>query len=256
MIANYHTHTARCHHAAGTEEDYIRCAIDAGMKILGFADHSPQVFPGSYYSTIRMRPEELADYVQTLSQLKKRYEGQLQVHIGLEAEYYPAIFSELMALVRDAGVEYMILGQHWVGNEIGEVYLGRPTEDALLLSRYVDQVLQALDSGVFTYIAHPDVINFRGDPRTYQRHMRRLCRGASERRIPLEINLGGMRNGGHYPNPLFWELAAEEQCRVVLGVDAHQPEQLLDQDTQQKALLFADRFDLYPERVIALRSLG
>ena len=36
MIANYHTHTPRCNHAVGSEEEYIQQALNAGMKILGF----------------------------------------------------------------------------------------------------------------------------------------------------------------------------------------------------------------------------
>ena len=31
MIANYHTHTWRCHHAGGTERQYIESAIAAGI---------------------------------------------------------------------------------------------------------------------------------------------------------------------------------------------------------------------------------
>ena len=41
MIANYHTHTPRCHHAKGTEREYVENAIRAGIKRFGFADHSP-----------------------------------------------------------------------------------------------------------------------------------------------------------------------------------------------------------------------
>ena len=43
MLANYHTHTARCHHASGSEREYIEAAIAGGMKILGFSDHAPLV---------------------------------------------------------------------------------------------------------------------------------------------------------------------------------------------------------------------
>ena len=48
MIANYHTHTWRCRHADGTEREYVETAIEAGLKILGFSDHTPQVYPGGY----------------------------------------------------------------------------------------------------------------------------------------------------------------------------------------------------------------
>ena len=38
MIANYHSHTTRCNHAKGTEEEFIRCAMDRGLKVFGFSD--------------------------------------------------------------------------------------------------------------------------------------------------------------------------------------------------------------------------
>ena len=43
MIANYHTHTYRCRHASGTEEEYIYQALDGGLEELGFSDHTPEV---------------------------------------------------------------------------------------------------------------------------------------------------------------------------------------------------------------------
>ena len=41
MRTNYHTHTYRCHHASGTEEDYIIEGIEKNLKVLGFSDHGP-----------------------------------------------------------------------------------------------------------------------------------------------------------------------------------------------------------------------
>ena len=61
MIANYHTHTVRCTHAVGTEEEYVIAVIKAGLKILGFSDHAPYPFAGGYCSHSRMRTEELAE---------------------------------------------------------------------------------------------------------------------------------------------------------------------------------------------------
>ena len=78
MIANYHTHTWRCNHATGTERQYVENAITAGLRILGFSDHSPYFFPGDYYSTFRMRPEQFPDYVETVLALRKEYEGKLK----------------------------------------------------------------------------------------------------------------------------------------------------------------------------------
>ena len=50
MIANYHTHTPRCHHATGNEEDYVLRAIENGLQIFGFSDHVPMPFPDGHQS--------------------------------------------------------------------------------------------------------------------------------------------------------------------------------------------------------------
>ena len=100
MIANYHTHTWRCHHASGTERQYIENAIESGMQILGFSDHTPCPFPGDYYSDYRMYVHQTDEYFRTLTDLKKEYDGQIELHIGVEAEYYPALFDGMVELLR------------------------------------------------------------------------------------------------------------------------------------------------------------
>ena len=67
MFSNLHTHTTRCRHAFGTEREYIEAAITQGIRVLGFSDHAPMLFPEGYYSKrVRMLPEEMDDYVSTL----------------------------------------------------------------------------------------------------------------------------------------------------------------------------------------------
>lgn len=41
LLANFHTHTFRCHHAVGQDREYVEKAIEQGIKTLGFSDHSP-----------------------------------------------------------------------------------------------------------------------------------------------------------------------------------------------------------------------
>ena len=68
MIVNYHTHTARCGHAWGSDREYAESALAAGLKILGFSDHTPYDFFDSEPRNrpMRMRPEELPGYAVTL----------------------------------------------------------------------------------------------------------------------------------------------------------------------------------------------
>ena len=223
MIANYHTHTFRCGHAEGTEREYVERAIAGGLRILGFSDHTPYDYFDSTPRNrpIRMMPEELPDYADTVRTLREEYRGRIELPLGVEAEYYPKYFPRLLELLRENGVEYMILGQHFLGNEIGEAYSGRPTLDRKLLERYVSQTAEALDTGLFTYFAHPDLLHYIGSKTVYEREMRRLCRKALETHTPLELNLLGVRENRHYPNKRFWRIAAEEGNEVILGSDAH-----------------------------------
>ena len=104
--------------------------------------------------------------------------------------------------------------------------------------------MEAIDTGLFTYIAHPDLLNYTGDPAVYTRHMRTLCRAARDCGVPLELNLLGVEENRHYPNRLFWEAAAEEGCPVVLGCDAHRAEALLDTRPEKRALEMAAQLGL------------
>ena len=235
MIANYHTHTWRCHHASGQEREYVEQAIRSGLKILGFSDHAPVPFR-NYESTVRMLPSQLEDYVSTLSALKEEYRHDIEIHIGLEAEYYPDLFDEQMEMFSAYPIEYLLLGQHFLENEYDDpFYCGKRTDSPDRLHRYCSQCIEALKTGKFLYFAHPDLLFFTGADAVYEKEMTRLCRFCRERDIPVEMNLLGIIRNRHYPNPLFWKIAAREGNRVVLGSDAHQPEGVFVQDAVRKA---------------------
>lgn len=255
MIANYHTHTWRCNHASGTEEEYVQAAVQRGLQVLGFADHAPYCFPDGYYSGFRMKPEETANYASHLLKLREKYASRIDIRVGVEMEYYPAFFSDTVLMLCDSQVEYLILGQHFVGNEIGEPYSGKATTDEALLQRYCHQVMDAMNTGLFTYVAHPDVFHFVGDPAVYEKHFRPLCREARACGIPLEINLLGLNESRHYPTPLFWNIAAEEGCTAILGCDAHTPEALLDVETEIRARKMAKDIGIKMVDSVPLRHI-
>ena len=228
MQANYHTHTVRCHHAEGTEREYIEQAISRKLRILGFSDHAPQVFD-HYVSGCRMLPEELENYVYTLRELREEYAGRVEILIGLEAEYYPRYFDRLLKLIRPFRPDYLILGQHFLENEDeGIPPCPRPTEDEARLERYVKQTTEAMETGVFSCFAHPDILNYTGDPRIYRKWYEKLCVRAKELDIPLEMNMLGYVTGRHYPNPAFFQIAREVGNEIILGCDAHAPGRVAD----------------------------
>ena len=210
-------------HAVGTEKEYIEKAIECGMRILGFSDHTPMPYPDGYISNAKMRMDQLEGYVDTILALKKEYEKDIDIRLGLEVEYYPALFEQLLAFTGQYPIEYYLLGQHYAGNEIQAPFCADPTDDPAVLQLSCEQCMEALRTGCFTYFAHPDVWYFTGDPAVYDAWIRRLCGEAKRLDIPLEINFLGISDHRHYPNEAFWKIAGETGNKVVFGCDAHSP---------------------------------
>ncbi len=225
---NLHTHTKRCNHAFGNEIEYVESAIENGIEILGFSDHAPYFFRDGYYSAFRMKREEISDYFETIRNLKKRYENKIQILIGMEAEYYPDHFDDFMNFIIPYNPDYLILGQHFTNNEYDGFYSGNPTDNVNILKQYVSQTIEAMNTGVFTYFAHPDLINFVGDETIYREEMKKICLCAKSLDIPLEINLLGIEENRSYPRKSFFKIASEIGNKAILGADAHRPENVFN----------------------------
>ena len=245
MKTNYHAHTFRCGHADPDERTYIETAIKEGFQIFGFADHVPYPYPNGFRSGMRIQPEDTADYVNTVMGLKAEFDGRIDIHVGFEAEYFPALFDDLLRFLETFPYEYLVLGQHCLDREDkpgGCHWTSGRTDDKSILSHYVDQCAEGLNTGAFSCFVHPDVIRFTGDESLYRAEMRRLCREAKGCGVPIEFNLLGYGTGRHYPTPAFWEEAAVVGNEVILGWDAHyaswleQPQMELEADAYLKGL--------------------
>ena len=252
LTANYHTHTWRCKHAKGTEREYVETAIAAGMKILGFSDHTPYPFPGGYCSGFRMEVDKLEGYVTVVNDLRREYASDIEIHLGLEVEYYPAYFDDLLRLLEPYGIEYMLLGQHFIRDELGGSYSGIPSFSTEKLRRYAFELCEAMKTGRFLCLAHPDLFNYVGPRTTYLREMKPVIETANSLRIPLEINLLGLSSGRHYPNETFWKLAGELGATAILGCDAHTAAALNDPKVLADGRALAAKYGL---RVIDTMAL-
>lgn len=230
MFANYHTHTWRCKHSDQVpDEAFVQAAISAGLKVLGFADHTPWPFvSGHHVPNVRMEVTQLAEYIQSINQLKEQYHEQIHIYVGLECEYYPAYYPWLES-IKDQ-LDYLILGNHWpMGEENGETHFVDATSPADI-DCYFDCYLNAIETGWFTYVAHPEI--GLSSYQTFDQHCidgsYRLCRSAKELGVPLEYNLYGLEKAdltGHpglgYPCAPFWEIARDVGCQAIIGCDAH-----------------------------------
>ena len=243
LNVNYHTHTYRCNHASGKDEDYVIKAINAGIKVLGFSDHTPRIFKSGHISGFRMRAELAKDYFDSIRMLREKYKDEIDVKAGVEAEYYendPGYFDYIDEFQPD----YIIQGQHFIISEESGRRAARPTRDEKDLADYYLCLYKGIDSKRFFYIAHPDMINFTGDDRIFIKHTEEFLRYAKEHKTLLEINRLGLFENRHYPRELFWELCGRTGCKAVIGLDAHNPAVFDDTRTMTKCIEYAKKHNV------------
>lgn len=225
MKFNLHTHTTRCGHAKGTDEEYVLKAIEAGYDVIGFSDHAPYIFPGKYKSGMRMQLNQTQDYVDSIRALAEKYKDKIDIKLGFELEWYPALIEKELEYLKSFNYDYLILGQHHTDNENDpwSQYVGSDHDEIVLFDKYISQLLVGAKSGEFTYVCHPDVFKFVGDEKVYIQKMTYMLKELKKLEIPLEYNFYGYYTNRHYPNDVFWKLVCEIGNPVVVGLDAHFP---------------------------------
>ncbi|MBR6027826.1 MAG: histidinol-phosphatase [Clostridia bacterium] len=254
MKANYHCHTPRCHHAVGSEEEYVQAAIDAGFDVLGFSDHAPWPYRSGYQSGIRMGMDELSGYLDAVRRVKDQFRDDIVIHVGLEAEYFPRYRDHLHALL-DQVVGYYLLGQHSIECDEDEdpLWTARSCEaDDEMVLRFAERLTEGMRTGLYACVAHPDIYMRRRLPGDFSKACEQaaemIAQCAMEMDIPLEYNLLGRKyqlegEQGGYPNMDFWLHISRYPVRTIVGVDAHHPQLLREAS-------------LWEEGHQALRSLG
>ncbi len=234
-------------------------AIEAGFDEIGFADHTAWNYKG-FISHMRMHENQLADYCNSVKNLREKYKDKISIKLGLECEYFPQHLDWLKAEIEKQEIDYIILGHHFCGSEQLGPYNGFITTPEELYA-YRDDVLKAMDTGLFSYVAHPDLF-MRGYAQ-FDEHCEKISQDiitkAIETDTPLEFNLLGFKHGINdgkpgYPHPEFWKIASEMKPKAIVGIDAHYPDAYLEAEHFQLGYDELKRYGLEPvERIKFLR---
>jgi len=238
-----HSHTFRCGHASGDMEDYLKTALDRGFKIYGVSDH---VFlPGINHPRMRGGYDKLQDYIQTFKELKEKYTS-IPLYLGFEAEYQDNFAYYYFDLLKNKGLDYLICGQHLRYHPDGSqnrYFDTQHLDNYEGIERYKNDVIDAMKSGLFLYIAHPDLFFYNVTKVTpfIEKIVDEIITAALKYNVPLEINLGGTRGSIDlckergtlgYPNSYFWEEVSKRNALVVYGGDYHSPSDFKDRDDE------------------------
>lgn len=237
MKTNYHTHTQRCLHAQGTEEDYIQAALQAGLSVLGFSDHAP--FPDRDYG-FRMPYSELGVYFSAVDRLAKEHSSDIIIRKSLEIEYMPQYLPFYEMILTEYTPDYLLLGEHFFTDHAGQMHnITTEAKDTDLYVAYAQAISEALKTGYFQMVAHPDIFAMNHYPwdRNCDAAVDIILEAAAATGTILEFNANGFRRGLHdypdgkrymYPHLNFWKKVSGSGIPVIIGSDCHNPTQVWD----------------------------
>jgi histidinol-phosphatase (PHP family) len=239
MKFDLHTHHERCGHAEGQIRDYIEAAIQAGLSVIGISDHSPyfasdedQPFP-----SIAMAKSQFSQYVDEVLQLKKEYEGRIDVLLGVESDFFPEHAEIYSNIYQKYPFDYIIGSVHQSG---GVSIFNRNRwkrlnnqEQIEHKEEYYDLIAQSARSGMFQILGHIDAMKayypaFSDLPTT---KVEETLKVIGENKLAIEINTSGKTKdvGGWYPSDSMLEMALHYGVKVTFGSDAHVPSRVSDE---------------------------
>lgn len=251
----FHSHTYRCGHAIGDIEDYVSLAVLKKYKIYGVSDH---VFlPGVSEPTVRGDYSLLDEYINEYKRVKTKYEKDIRMYLGFECEYSDYFVNYYKSLLKEKGFDFLICGQHYSYDNNGQriLYLrGSRKEELEMMKHYQVDVIKAMESGLFMYIAHPDLFYCAAQENTeyFQKMTKAVIDAAIKYDAVLEINLHGvyrnpMRDGYryiNYPNEYFWKEVTKTNIKVVLGGDYHDPNEILMEDAKKQVYEMIEKYNI------------
>lgn len=243
---NYHTHHELCNHAVGTTIDYVAHAIEHGFEELGMSDH---VYNDRLNDDFRMKEKEYPIYLEDVRKHQLKYKDQIKIFLGLECEYIERDPSYYKRLFDD--VEYLILGQHFVEDKTGQLISSFGLTQPQHVMQYAKDVCEALKTGYFSMVAHPDLFMCGYDTfdDVCEKATHMIVQTAIDQDVPLEFNANGIRRGVKhtsqgirypYPRKEFWEIVQTYKPKIILSSDAHAPHLLTDETMEQAIQILKD----------------
>lgn len=228
MSADYHLHTPLCHHAEGTPAEYARAALALGITEIGFSDHNPMA---TQFDDWRMGIDDLPRYLAMLEEARGEV-PEVTIRQGLEVDFIPGQETWIEHLAGKAEWDYLIGSVHYIapGWDVDNPkWIGRFTERpvAEIWALYWKAYEQCIRSGLFDFVAHPDLVKKfghkpEGDLRKYYEPS---IAAAAEKGVAIEINTAGLRKpvGELYPSLEFLEMAHAAGIPLLINSDAHAP---------------------------------
>ncbi|MBO5848337.1 MAG: histidinol-phosphatase [Bacteroidales bacterium] len=246
QLFNLHTHSNFSDGKANAEDVVIE-AVNQGLKVLGFSDHSPVPFE----NTFAIKNENVNNYISTINSLKEKYQDKIDIYCSMEMDFIPGIIKDFKKTKEELGLDYMIGSVHLVGNNIEKLWFidGSKVEtyDEGLnnyfngdikkgVKTFFYQYNEMIETEVFDIVGHLDKIKmhnrnryFLEEDKWYRDLLMETLTLIKEKSLIVEVNTRGIykkRSTDFYPSSWILPIMREMNIPVVISSDAHLPNEL------------------------------
>jgi histidinol-phosphatase (PHP family) len=213
--------------------DYVLAALGRGVTEIAFTDHVPLYFlPGDDPAPgLAMTRAELPGYVDEVDALRAEFAGQIDVLLGIEADYAEGFEDDLRRLLEPYPWDLVLGSVHRVtGDWIDAPGSGKrhQTEgSALLWTEYYRLIAKACRAGLFDVMSHFDL------PKKFGHHRPVAAMAAEEEAVAaaahagvaIEVSSAGLRKAVAevYPGPALLGKLVNAGVPVVFSSDSHAP---------------------------------
>lgn len=223
-----HMHTPLCKHAFGQPTAYGRMGMRRGLKGIIMTCHSPM--PDRFSSSVRMDPEEFPDYLGLVESAAEQLDGEIEIKLGLESDWFPGMEEWLHELHARADFHYILGSVHPFLPEYKERFYDG---DSVAFQRgYFTHLADAAETGLFDCLSHPDIIKVMVASHWDFKLVESAVAAALDRiaatGIAMELNTSGINKvyPEMNPGPEMLAMIGERGIPVVVSSDSHRPERV------------------------------
>ena len=232
MLVNssIHNHSTFCD-GKNLPEEMAQSAYQAGFQDFGILCHATMT-TGDYDWPIR----DEKGFQNTLSKLKKEYEGKMRLYCGIERDYFGKM-SEGFDYVID-GVHQIYYGGRYFDVDHSENIFKKDIEQGFggnvkkYVEVYYQTVSQMVERNNPEYLAHVDLVTkfndgfkfFNEEEKWYLDFAKECVEFAINRGALIEMNFGAMTRGVKstpYPSLNLLEFIKQKNGRIIIGGDCH-----------------------------------
>lgn len=256
---NLHTHS-KFSDGRFTAEEMVISAIQCGFTVLGFSEHSIHPLNPSFYSPEKswhIFSENISAYAKEMQRLKKKYEAQIKLLTGFEADFFEdntpgkSIGSTIPLKSNfDFTPDFLIGSVHFVCNQKGFYTVDYDPESVkagliklygdkngnvdykAAVCEYFEAERKMLELGKFEILGHADLIKknnpvlhfFDENESWYKEELKLTAKAAARAGVVAEINTGAIARGlldDVYPSAQFLEYFKNEGVPICINSDAH-----------------------------------